>query len=57
MSVEDAIDAGYRLLDTAEFYKNEEGVGRAIKKKIQEGVIKRDDIFVLTKVKHSIIVL
>ncbi|KAM3956215.1 uncharacterized protein ACR2FA_009809 [Aphomia sociella] len=44
-----AIDAGYRHVDTAHIYKTEEQVGRAINKKITEGVIKREDIFVTTK--------
>ncbi|MCH3924634.1 MAG: aldo/keto reductase [Bacteroidales bacterium] len=44
-SVEDALEIGYRLIDTAQAYHNEEAVGKAIK---QSG-IKREDIFVTTK--------
>jgi len=44
-SVVDAIEVGYRLIDTAASYGNEEAVGRAIRK---NGVA-RDDIFVTTK--------
>ena len=44
--VSDALNVGYRLIDTAQAYFNEEGVGRAIKK----SGIKRDDIFLVTKV-------
>lgn len=40
-----ALDAGYRLIDTASSYGNEEAVGRAIK---QSGIT-RSDIFVTTK--------
>lgn len=47
----DAIDVGYRHIDTAYFYENEVDVGRAIREKINDGVIKREDIFVTTKVK------
>ena len=44
--VKDAIDVGYRLIDTAQAYYNEEGVGNAIKK----SGVKREDIFLVTKV-------
>lgn len=47
--VEEAIDAEYRLIDTAAAYGNEEAVGNAIRNKIEEGVIKREDIFVTSK--------
>lgn len=44
-SVLDALQAGYRLIDTAASYQNEEAVGRGIKR---SGVA-RDEIFVTTK--------
>ena len=44
-SVRDAIDVGYRLIDTAASYGNEESVGNAIKK---SGVA-REELFVTTK--------
>ncbi len=44
--VTDAIDVGYRMIDTAQAYYNEEGVGTAIKK----SGIKRDEFFLVTKV-------
>lgn len=44
-----ALDAGYRLIDTATLYANEEGVGRAIR----DSGIPRDEIFVTTKVWNS----
>ena len=44
--VTDAIDAGYRMIDTAQAYYNEEGVGAAIKK----SGIKREEFFLVTKV-------
>ena len=49
-AVKDAIDAGYRHFDTAYMYGTESEVGTAIKGKIAEGVIKREDVFVVTKV-------
>lgn len=42
----DAIDAGYRLIDTAQSYGNEEAVGEAIKK----APIMREELFITTKV-------
>jgi 2,5-diketo-D-gluconate reductase A len=44
-AVSDALEAGYRLLDTAEAYQNEEAVGRAI----AASGIARDELFVTTK--------
>lgn len=44
-SVIDAIDVGYRLIDTAQSYGNEEAVGKAIK---SSGVA-REDLFITTK--------
>ena len=44
--VTDALAVGYRLIDTAQAYYNEEGVGAAITK----SNVKREDIFLVTKV-------
>jgi len=44
-AVREALEAGYRHIDTAAIYGNEEGVGRAIK----ESRIDRDELFVTTK--------
>lgn len=40
-AVKQAIDAGYRLIDTAQYYGNEAGVGQAVK----ESGISRDQFF------------
>ena len=44
--IADAADAGYRLIDTASVYKNEDGVGRGIKAL----TIPREELFVTTKI-------
>lgn len=44
--VSDALEVGYRMIDTAQAYQNEEGVGNAWRK----SGIKREDIFLVTKV-------
>lgn len=48
-AVANALSAGYRLLDTAAYYDNEEAVGKAIK----SSDIKRTDIIISTKIWHS----
>lgn len=45
-TVSSALDIGYRHIDTASFYGNEEGVGRAIR----DSRIPREEIFVTSKV-------
>lgn len=48
-AVKTALETGYRLIDTAAIYQNEAGVGEAIK----ESGVKREDIFLTTKVWNS----
>jgi len=48
-AVKTAIEIGYRHIDTAAFYQNEEGVGRAIK----ESGVPREELFITTKVWNS----
>lgn len=45
-AISSAVSWGYRLIDTASFYKNEEGVGKGI----QALDIPREDLFVTTKI-------
>ena len=44
-----SIKHGVRLIDTASKYENEVEVGRGIKRAIDEGIVKREDLFVITK--------
>ena len=49
-SVKSALSNGVRLIDTASAYGNEEEIGQAVREAIDEGIIKREDIFVTTKI-------
>ena len=44
-----ALRDGYRLIDTARIYGDEAGVGRGIRRAIDEGLVTREEIFVTTK--------
>ncbi|XP_054162258.1 aldo-keto reductase family 1 member B1-like [Oppia nitens] len=48
--IEDAVDVGYRHIDTAYEYQNENLIGNTLKKLFNKNKIKRDDIFVTSKV-------
>ncbi|MBR0260735.1 MAG: aldo/keto reductase [Selenomonadaceae bacterium] len=45
-----ALKVGYRLIDTARYYRNEVGVGRGIRWAIQDGIATREEIFVTSKI-------
>ncbi|CAG9612456.1 putative oxidoreductase YtbE [Bacillus rhizoplanae] len=49
-AVKTAITYGYRSIDTAAIYGNEEGVGQGIREGIQQAGISREDVFVTSKV-------
>lgn len=49
-SVKSALSSGVRLIDTASAYGNEEEIGQAIREAIGQGIVKREDIFVITKI-------
>ncbi len=44
-----AIKAGYRLIDTAASYTNEDAVGAAVRRAIEEGICTREELFITTK--------
>jgi len=48
-AVEWAIDEGVRLIDGAAIYFNEEQIGKAVKKKMAAGAVKREELFIITK--------
>lgn len=48
-----ALKVGYRLIDTARYYGNEVGVGRGVRKALAEGICKRENIFVTSKIMPS----
>jgi diketogulonate reductase-like aldo/keto reductase len=44
-----ALEAGFRCLDAAERYRNEKQVGEGMREVFEDGKIKREDVFVITK--------
>ncbi|KAF7225185.1 aldo-keto reductase family 1 member B1 isoform X2 [Nothobranchius furzeri] len=48
-AVETAIAAGYRHIDTAFSYKNEVDIGKALRSKMDQGIIRREDVFIVSK--------
>lgn len=48
-SVLTAIRAGYRLIDTAASYTNEDAVGEAVREAIAEGICTREELFITSK--------
>lgn len=48
-SVLNAIRAGYRLIDTAASYTNEDAVGEAVREAVAEGICTREELFITSK--------
>jgi len=48
-----AIEAGYRHIDCAYGYGNEADVGAALKQAISTGLVKREELFITSKVCNS----
>jgi len=53
--IKSAIRLGFRHLDTAEMYETEHETGVAIKESIAEGIVKREELFVTTKISSNFI--
>ncbi|XP_043261124.1 aldo-keto reductase family 1 member A1 [Colletes gigas] len=52
-ALDTALEAGYRHIDTAPVYENEEIIGKVLKKWIDSGKVKRSDLFIVTKLPPS----
>ena len=52
-SVYYALEDGYRLIDTAQYYGNEKGVGDGLKRAINDGIVTREEVFITTKIMPS----
>ena len=49
-AVSGAVKAGYRMLDCASVYQNEDRIGEVLAELFKEGVVKREDLFITSKV-------
>lgn len=48
-SVLNAIKTGYRLIDTAAAYRNEDAVGEAVREAVEQGICTREELFITSK--------
>ncbi|RZB41004.1 Aldo ket red domain containing protein, partial [Asbolus verrucosus] len=48
-AIDIALEVGYRHIDTAYLYRNEKVIGRALKKWLDSGKLKREEVFITTK--------
>lgn len=53
-AVKSAVDCGYRMIDTAQAYGNEAGVGEGVRQAMEEHGLAREDVFVASKVAAEI---
>ena len=52
-AVDVALEVGYRHIDTAFLYENEAAIGKTLKKWFDSGKLKREDVFIVTKVSSA----
>lgn len=48
--VREALEVGYRLIDTAQSYANEQGVGAGVAQAVSDGVVTREEVFITSKI-------
>lgn len=48
-----ALEAGFRLIDTATLYFNEHLIGRVVQRWLRHGKLRREDLFITTKVRRT----
>lgn len=53
IALNEALELGYRHIDTASRYQNEEIIGNVLKKWFNSGNLKREDVFITTKLAPS----
>ncbi len=56
MAVEAAVKMGYRHIDCAQLYRNEDEIGNALHKCFDERVCIREDVFITSKLWYVVIV-
>ena len=54
-ALNEALTAGYRHFDTAYVYQNEMVIGSVLKQWLDSGKIKREDLYIVTKVSYHLI--
>lgn len=48
-AVYEAVKAGYRMFDGAQIYENEAEVGEGLARALKEGLVKREELFIVSK--------
>ena len=51
--IKESVNIGYRIIDTADDYRGESGIGMAIKELTEKNICKREDLFIQTKISDN----